>query len=333
MTAIADTDVALGQLWALITSAIPARAVQVAAELAVADLIDETPVRVPDLARSCGASPEALDRTLKLLSDIGLFAHRPEGYVHTDASRLLRTDHPTSLRAFARLMGLPLMWGGVGALNSSVKTGVPGTASFATEGLFDYLAAHSDQAEVFNDAMAAKARADVAAILNTYDFSPFPTIADIGGGRGHLVRAIVARHRTSRGILFDLPHVITNVTIDDEHLTTWAGDFFTDPLPAADLYLVMEVLHDWPDREATAILRGIRAACTPGAVLLVVESLPADDKPDPRARTLDLIMLAVTGGHERTPGSLERLLTATGFRLTAVLDTGGPLRVAEAIAI
>lgn len=328
-----DNNAEIDQLWTLVTAGLHARAVQVVADLGLAECIDAEPVAVADLALACDASPVAIERILRLLSDLGVFRHTAAGYEHTAASRLLRGDHPTSLRAFSRLMGLPLIWGSVGALDTAIRTGSPGVASVAPKGLFDYLAEHPQEAEVFNAAMAAKAQADVAALLRAYDFGNFHTIVDIGGGRGHLITAILAQHRHCHGILFDLPHVIGQLDVKDEHLTSRPGDFFTDPLPHADLYLLMEVIHDWADREATAILRGIRAACTPGAVVLIIESIPADDTPDPRARTLDLIMLAVTGGQERTPHELEGLLTATGFRLTTVLDTAGSLRIAEAIAV
>lgn len=333
MTTTSVHDAAVDQLWAMTTAHLHARALHVVADLGVADLIGDDPVPVSELAAACGVAHHSLGRVLRLLADLGVFQHGPAGVEHTAMSRVLRTDHAESLRAFAQLMALDVVWHGVASLETAVRHGTTGIAEIAPNGLFEYLAEHPAQAQLFDNAMQAKARADVDAVIRAYDFSPFGTVADIGGGTGQLLKAILTRHRTVRGILFDLPHVIAQAGVDDAHLTTCAGDFFTDPLPAADLYLLMEVLHDWPDRGTTAILRGVRAACRTGAVVLVIESLPSDEHPDPRARTLDLLMLAVSGGQERSPSELDRLLTATGFRRTAVLDIAGPLRIAEAVAV
>ena len=115
--------------------------------------------------------------------------------------------------------------------------------------------------------------ADIAAVLGAYDFHCFGTIADIGGGRGHLLRAVLEAVPTAEGVLFDLPEVITIVDIGTERLTAQAGDFFVDPLPAADAYILMEVLHDWPDADAAAILRAIRRSAPANATLLIIEGV------------------------------------------------------------
>jgi hypothetical protein len=138
---------------------------------------------------------------------------------------------------------------------------------------------------------------------------------------------------TTHGVLFDLPDVIGALDVRSERLTPQAGDFFVDPLPPADAYVLMEVLHDWADAEAAAILGSVRRAAHPGSVVLIVESVVPEDHDDPRVHTLDLIMLAVTGGRERTAAEHDRLLRGAGFRLSAVVETAGPLRIAEAIAV
>jgi hypothetical protein len=137
---------------------------------------------------------------------------------------------------------------------------------------------------------------------------------------------------TAEGILFDLPDVIETLDIDRDRLTARAGDFFVDPLPTADAYILMEVIHDWPDAEAAAILSAIRRAASPGARVLIIENVLGDAQSDPRGHTLDVIMLAVTGGRERTGNQLEMLLEDTGFADTAVIDTAGPMRIVEAVA-
>jgi O-methyltransferase domain len=180
--------------------------------------------------------------------------------------------------------------------------------------------------------MTAKAGADVAAVLAAYDFGRFRTIADVGGGRGHLLRAVLDAVPTAEGVLFDLPGEIGALDVVHERLTPQAGDFFVDPLPAADAYVLMEVLHDWADAECVAILRAIRRAAPPGATLLVVESVLADERPDPRAQTLDVIMLTVPGGRERTASQFRDLFERAGLRHRGVVETTGPLGIVEATA-
>ena len=132
--------------------------------------------------------------------------------------------------------------------------------------------------------MTAKAEADITAVLATYDFTPFHRIADIGGGRGHLLRAVLDAPPEADGMLFDLPIVIDTLTVDDQpRLTAQAGDFFVDPLPAADAYLLMDVLHDWPDEQCVSILTAIRRAAPAGAVLLIIEDVIPQGRVDARA--------------------------------------------------
>ena len=181
--------------------------------------------------------------------------------------------------------------------------------------------------------MTARAAAYVATILPAYDFGRFETIADIGGGRGHLLRAVLDRAPKARGILFDVPAVIDSLDVEHERLRTQAGDFFVDALPAADAYLLMQVLHDWGDTESVEILSAIRRAAAPGAVVLVMEHVLADEGIDVRAQTLDLLMLAVMGGRERTPSELNQLFHQAAFSDGTVIATSGPIRIVETSAI
>jgi C-methyltransferase len=297
---------------------IPSKCLHLVAELGVADEVGAEPVSVAELASRCGANPDALDRILRLLAAHRIFEHRRDGYAHTEASRLLRSDHPMSMRAFSRMMGLPVFAASFNALEHSVRTGSPAVELVASNGLWPYLQEHPGEAEVFGQAMTAKAAADISAILAAYDFSRFGTIADIGGGRGHLLRAVLDAVPSAQGILFDLPGVIGSLDIDEERLTPQAGDSFVDLLPAADAYVLMEVIHDWADAECVAILSAVRRAASPGATVLVIEDLMPDEQADPRSQTLDVIMLSVTGGRERTVSQLGKLFDDAGFRLAGV---------------
>ncbi len=319
-------------IWTLANAVVASRALHVIAELGVADQITDEPVSIDELAATCSADPDGLDRVLRLLAAYGIFEGYGEGYRHTEASWLLRSDHPMSMRAFAQMMGLPAFRSTFDRLDHSVVTGLPAMGLVEDGGLWPYLQRHPREGEVFGQAMTAKAAADIAAVLGVYDFAQFDTIADVGGGRGHLLRAVLNVVPTAKGILFDLPEVTEALDLDWDRLTARPGDFFVDPLPTADAYILMEVIHDWPDAEAVAILKAVRRAASPGARLLIIENVLDGVRADPRGHTLDVIMLAVTGGRERTGHQLEKLLDEAGFANSTVTDTAGPLRVMEAVA-
>ncbi len=319
-------------LWSLTNAVVASRSLQVIAELGVADQILEKPVGIEELAGACGADPDGLDRVLRLLAAFGIFAWDADGYRHTDASRLLGNDHPMSMRAFARMMGLPALRATFDQLEHSVLTGTPAMGVVEDGGLWPYLDKHPREAEVFAQAMTAKAAADIAAVLGAYDFARFDTIADVGGGHGHLLRAVLNVVPEAHGILFDLPAVTDALDPGTDRLTAHPGDFFVDPLPTADAYVLMEVIHDWPDEQALAILHAVRRGARPGARVLIIENVLNGIDADPRGHTLDVIMLAVTGGRERTGRQLGRLLEEAGFATWTVTESSGPLHLVEAVA-
>jgi C-methyltransferase len=318
-------------VWTLVNVCVAARCIHVIAELGVADHIEDQPVSVGELASSCEVDADALDRVLRLLTAHGVFDREDGRYRHTPASRLLRSDQPMTMRPFARMMGLPFGWGSLTELAHSIRTGLPAIEILEPKGLWAYLQNHPDEAEIFGRAMTAKAGAEVAAVLAGYDFRPFGTIADIGGGRGHLLRAVLDTAPTAEGILFDLPEVINTVRdVGQQRLTVVAGDFFVDAIPVADAYVLMEVLHDWADQECIAILNAIRRAAPANSTLLIVEGVIPEERTDPRALTLDIIMLTVTGGRERTAAQFSALLDRAGFHLNRVIETASPMRIVEA---
>jgi hypothetical protein len=321
-------------VWRLANGSVTSRALQVIAELGVADHMGDGAVGIPTLASACGASEDGLDRVLRLVADYGIFERLPHGcYRHTDTSRLLRSDHPGSMRAFCRMQGLPAMQAAYSHLDHAVRTGSPAFHLVDPRGVFPYLSDHPDSADIFGQAMTARAAADIAAILGAYDFGRFKAIADIGGGRGHLLRAVLDAATAAAGVLFELPGVVAALELDGSRITAHAGDFFTDPLPEADAYILMEVIHDWSDAEAVAILLAIRQAAPTGARVLLIENVLADGAPDPRGHALDVMMLAVTGGRERTTSQFAELLRTAGLGRPTVIDTGGPLRIVESVAV
>jgi hypothetical protein len=230
------------------------------------------------------------------------------------------------------MLGLPISFKPFENLEHSVRTASPAVETVEPAGIWAYFESRPAEAQVFGEAMTAKASADIAAVLGAYDFSRFNTVADVGGGRGHLLAAVLDAASNAQGILFDLPDVINTITIKHDRLTPLAGDFFTDPLPPADVYLLMEVLHDWPDEKCRAILGAIRRAAPLGAKVVVIENVLSDDQPDPRGHILDLIMMANTGGRERTQPQLAALFDSSGFHGVTGIETAGPMRIVETSA-
>ena len=314
----------------LINSHVVARCVHVVADAGVADALAEQPTSATELAQRCGLNADALGRMLRLLASHGVFALDGGRYVHTPASRLLRSDHPQSMRSFARMIGMPLLWNGFTQLDVPARTGQP-VLDWA--GFIRYFSEHPEESRLFNEAMVGKSVAIVPAVVESYDFAQFGVVADIGGGRGHLLQAVLERVPAASGVLFELPHVAADVGAASSRLRVVSGDFFTDSLPAADGYILMEVLHDWPDAEARNILGAVRRAAPPRARLLIVEAVLAETPGPHFSKVLDIVMLAVTGGRERTISEYDSLLGAAGFRLERVMATPTQYSIIEAVPV
>lgn len=319
-----------GQLWLLATGHLLPRCLHVVAELGVADHLADTAKTAEVLASESGCDAAALARMLRLLSVAGLFESTAAGWVHTELSRLLRSDHPQSMRAFARMIGGRVQWAAAGELAHAARTGHAAIEQVVPGGLWSHFAQHPEDARVFDAAMTSKSIGEIAALIPAFDFTPYGVIADIGGGRGHVLAAVLAAAPQAAGVLFDLPHVTADVA-PAPRMTVRGGDFFRDPLPRADAYLVSQVLHDWADAEAEAIVRAIREAAPPSAHLLVLEQvLPEAPGPHP-AKVLDLVMLTLTGGRERSRTEYEALLAKGGFRLERIVPTASPVSVLVAV--
>ena len=302
------------------------RCLHVVAELGVADHLSDAPMSAETLARACGAHAGALERMLRLLAVEAIFESRGGAWVHSESSRLLRSDHPQSMRPLLRMLGSRIMWQAAGELGHSLRSGASAIEHVAPEGIWSYYSQRPDEARVFDAAMTAKAEEDIATLIPAFDFKPYKLIADIGGGRGHVLSAVLGAAPGARGILFDLPQVLAPLAPMDR-IRHQAGSFFTDPLPAADAYILSNVIHDWADAESETILRGVRRAAPAHAELLLLEILMPDGPGMHPAKVLDVLMLAVTGGLERTRAQYEKLLASSGFSIDRIVPTAGPISV------
>ena len=308
------------------------RALHAVAELGVADALGETPQPAASLAAATASDAGALDRVLRLLALYGIFEYIDGSVAHTPASRMLRQDHSQSMRSLVRMFGLPGFWAVAGELESAIRTGEPSANRVLPGGVWGYLTQNPEASRIFGEAMTAKAHGHIAGIVETYDFSSFDVIADIGGGRGHLIQAVIAATPAASGVLFDQSHVVAEAAVlASDRLRVVGGDFFEDPLPVADAYILMEVIHDWDDNASRRILRAVRRSARAHAKLLIVEALLPDEAAPNWPTTLDIVMLTI-GGRQRTLREYSELLSESDFVVTRHIDTQSGVSIIEATA-
>jgi O-methyltransferase domain len=309
------------------------RCLHVVAESGVADHLGDEPQSTESLAKATGTSAGPLYRVLRLLASVGVFEWKDGNWHHTEASRLLRSDDPASLRDYVRMLGLRVIWSAFEDLDHSLRTGESAFTKRHACNVFAYLADNPEESHIFDAAMTSKSHRDIAAILPAYDFSPFATIADIAGGRGHLLRAILKGSPETQGILFDQPHVVAAVSREEGgKLSVVGGNFFTDPMPRADAYLLMNIIHDWADAECLKILSAIRRDMPQHACVLLIETVVPQTPGPHLSKELDIIMMAIPGGKERTHEEYAELATKCGLRLRRMVETRSPYSILEMVA-
>ncbi len=309
------------------------RSLHVVAELGVADVVGDDVTPVGNVAIRVGADADALMRILRLLASRGVFFLDGDDVGHSEASRLLRSDHPASLNAFVRMFAQPIQWQTAGDLMYAVKTGRAASEHvFPHGGIWGYLDANPTEAVVFGQAMAEKSVAQIADILAAHDFSPYQRVVDIGGGQGHLLRAIIDRHPGVSGTLFDLPPVVdaARTAGPNERLSLAAGDFFETRLPSGDVVVLMEVLHDWDDARCDQILQAVRRVVQGDMTLLVIEIEMTEGTEPDWPKLLDVVMLGLFAARQRTNSEYETLLNANGFTVTAQTSTPTGMTIIEA---
>lgn len=299
-----------------------AQAIHVASKLRIPDLLASGPKTIAELASKCGAHPPTLERLLRALASLEMFAPTPDGrFRNTPLTEVLRTDHPQSRRDGALFLPAPFLWRPLGELYESVRTGEPTFPVIFGQRFFEYLADHPEDASLFNSVMTQGIAAH--AVLAAYDFSRFERLVDVGGGQGALLRDILAATPSLQGVLFDLPQVVAGASEvlkgDLGARSQIVGGNFFDSVPGgADAYLLKGVLHDWPDDDAVSILHNTRAAIRPDGTLLLIENI-LDSAARP-AGLIDLLMLVI-GGRERTEADFRSLLDSTRFSLIRIIPT------------
>jgi hypothetical protein len=297
----------------------------VAAELGIADALVAGPATANEVAATVGARPDPLLRVLRGLAADGVLDELSDGrFGLSSTGALLVTDVPGSMRGAVLARGR-LYYTAAGELLPAVRDG--GTPFELVHGrpFFAHLAGRPDEAAAFRASMAVRSRREAGAVVEAYDFGGFSRLVDVGGGPGVLLRAVLDAHPTLDGLLFDRPEVVAGAS-----LPAVGGDFF-DAVPAgADAYLLSRVIHDWNDDDAVAVLSCCRRAMPQHARLLLVEAvLPVRAVDDPEAIRMDLHMLALLGGRERTAAEYTALLAAAGLAVNRIIPTAAGVSVLE----
>ncbi len=309
-----------------------ARCIGIAAELGVADVIETGQGRLnaSSLAKLTGSDESALYRMLRYMAANGIFVEDPLGkFQNTPISNLLRTGVTGSMRDFVRQSWQDVMWDVYKNFPHTIATGEPAfTKAFGAD-FFDYLSAHPDTGQKFDAAMAMQSGPENAAVAAAYAFEQANVVVDVAGGRGGFMLALLKAYPTIRGILFDQAYVLAQPNYVREAELNYrcdfvAGDFFQSIPKGGDVYVLKRILHDWDDDTALRILKNCAAAMSFTARLVCVDAVikPGND-PDPN-KALDVGIMALLKGRERTAQDFERLYQAAGLRVTRIISTAAP---------
>ena len=316
-----------------------ARCIALIAELGIADRVAITPQTPADLATACGVNADALTRMLRFLAGNGVFKADAKGVIHNTPISELLWNVPGSMRDTMRQSWQDVIWDTYRCLPHTLLTGEPAFDQAFGTTFFAYLAEHPEIGARFDASMALMSGPENAAIAQTYPFNEANLVVDVGGGRGGLMMALLTAHPDLRGVLYDQPQVFSDRAqlhvaplLSRCSLTT--GDFFTSVPKGGDIYVLKRILHDWSDDDAIRILKTVKASMAPASRLLVIDAVikPGND-PDPN-KMLDVGIMALTNGRERTADDFQRLFAAADIRLTQIIAPTAPstMSLVEGIA-
>jgi hypothetical protein len=311
--------------------------IYVAAKLDIAGELKEKPLTAEELAARLKVDAGNLARILRALSSQGIFAETGDGKYQLNSMSKGLLDAPGSLRHMILHHLGPVNWNLMSNLEYSVRTGKDAFTNKYGKPTYEYLAGHPEEYSVFDKSMSNLSDLGLAPILQTYDFSRFSIIADIGGGEGFLLANILQNNPLAKGILFDTPDALlkSQDIISFHHvenrITVVPGDFFSAIPAGADLYMLKNIVHNWGDRQSIDLLRKIHGAMKDSSTLLIIEMIVPPGNEPSLAKLLDIQMMAsMPGGLERTLPEYAELLRNSGFTLTRTISTIAPISLIEA---
>ena len=313
------------------------KAMYVASTLGIADAITGQEKSAKEIAAATGTNELALTRLLRYLSHHGVFhAVAPDMYVHNELSSLLISSHPLS--TIVKFIGDPVLWTAWEGISLSLQTGQPAFEKLHHTTLWEYMQQHPAYDTVFNRAMAGLSL-QAEQLINHYDFAPFDTIVDVGGGNGTVLRTLLLRFPSLKGMLFEQP---TLEEVASSHLAAepdvqgrykiMVGDFFQFLPDGGDLYIFKHILHDWNDDQVMHILANCRRVMHSGRKGIIIEQLVQLDAPSDSVLSIDMVLLALLPGRERTSEEFGKLLTESGFSMK-IIPTATPYSIIEFAAL
>ncbi len=327
------------QILQVATGYMASSALYAALALNIPDHLAGGPRTAAELAAACGAKEDPLYRVLRLLAALGIFEEvAPKTFALNAPADLLRKDAPGSLRSMAVFLPDPFHYKVYANILGSMATGTPASELTLGMPVFEYLAGDQEYSKIFNDAMTALSAPVAGAALEVYDFSGIGTLVDVAGGHGEILISILTAHPKMRGIVCDLGHVVEGATPRiaaaglADRMQAVPCDFFTSVPGGGDAYIMKHIIHDWYDDKASLILKNIATAmgAKKGKVILLEAVIAPGGAPD-FGKFIDIEMLLVPGGKERTEAEFRALFDSAGFTLTKIVPTKSPVSVIEAI--
>ena len=312
-------------------------ALATAAELRIADHLEQGPKSPEALAAELGVHAQSLYRVLRLLASVGVFAEDEGGrFQLTPAADLLREGAPGSLRDAVLMLTQKIFWAPTGELTATVRTGQNPFDRIFGKPFFDYLEEDAAAGATFHRGMSGLSDMENPAIAGSYDFTGVGKVIDVGGGHGGFLIEILKASPDVRGVLFDHGHVLRGSRLASAGFAARSevveGDFFKAVPPGGDAYVLKRILHDWSDDVCVTILRNCREAMAEGGRVLVVDTvIPRGNAPH-GGKILDVMMMASLPGRERTEQDFQQLFTRAGLRLSRVVHTPAALSITEAVA-
>ena len=328
------SEEARARLLMLLSGEWVSRGLYVATKLEIATHLLEGPKSVEQLAELTESDPDSLSRLLHMLAGFGLFAETaPDTFANTAMSQLLAKGHPESLHALSTFYGEEIhqAWD---QLLPSIQAGTPAFQLAFEQPVFSYFKDNPSRGALFQAAMKEKSMAVIRSALSSYDFGRLGSVCDVGGGQGQFMRALLQLYPTLTGTIFELPEVIAGIRqaspeLEGPRLALCAGDFFVSIPAGAEAYLLKSVLHDWNDQQSQQILKNCSEAMGPDGRLLIVEVVLQPQDQSIYANCMDLLMLAITGGKERSLDAFRQMLNSSGLVLERVYSTATEFSILE----
>ena len=324
-------------VFGLVTGMWAAKAVATAASLGIPDQLAHGPRSAEDVARAIGADPPSVYRLMRGVASVGVLEQHDDGrFALTPVGDCLRADVPGSMRSLLIAEMAPGHWLPWGNLEDAVRSGKPSAPATLGMDVWKYYEKNHAEGFHFAEAMSGMSHMAMQAVLASYSFVGAKKVVDVGGSHGAFVSAVLQREKTARGVLFDRADVVegAGATLEAagvaDRVDRVAGNFFESVPAGGDVYLLKHILHDWSDDECVTILTRVREAMHPDARVVVAEMLITDKGPPSPAPLLDLNMLVMLTGKERTAAEFGALFAKAGLKLSGVTPTHSPVAVVEA---